>query len=488
MAPNPELISSAAAAQDDDNFEKRDYLPPDVDDDEEYTLPEQRKIIHKVDRRLLVLLGLMQAVSFIDRANVSNAAVAGMTAELQLGVSNRYSIILLVFFAPFVAFQFPASILVRKIGPRLFLSGIVLSWGIVMIGFGFIHHWTSLIPLRAVLGAFESGAVPAQYYLISSWYSRYDLYVRTSIFYLIGVLGSAMTGVLGLGFSKMSGLSDISGWRWIFIMEGVITCCIGIAGFIFMVDFPEKAHRAWGFLTEREGAFIVRRINRDRQDAEPEAFSLGKFLRPALDLKVWGFALLFYCTTIQNYAVGFFLPVILHQKLGFSDSAAQGLSTPPYLTAMVLMFLEGYISDKIRLRFPMLYFNAAITITGLCVLVWAPTPGAQYFGAILATAGPSANLPSIMVFQANNIRGTWKRAFSSASLIACGGIGGITGSLVFRSQDAPQYLPGIYCCLTANGVILLATTSLVIYFTLRNRAAARGDIIIENLPGFRYAI
>lgn len=91
----------------------------------------------------------------------------------------------------------------------------------------------------------------------------------------------------------MNGLADYAGWRWIYIMEGIITALVGLAGYIFTVDFPDQAHRAWGFLTESEAAFIVRRINRDRQDAEPERFTLKRFLRPALDLKIWGFALLF---------------------------------------------------------------------------------------------------------------------------------------------------------------------------------------------------
>ncbi|CAK7226478.1 hypothetical protein SEUCBS140593_006253 [Sporothrix eucalyptigena] len=296
MKNNMEIVEAVDAAEvghAEMNNEKVPSIAPDVDDDEEFSVAEQRKIIHKVDRRLLVVLGLMQAVSFIDRANVSNAAVAGMTKDLQLGVSNRYSIILLVFFAPYVAFQFPASVLVRKVGPRMFLSSIVLCWGIVMIGFGFVKNWKSLIPLRAIVGAFESGCFPGQYYLISSWYSRYDLFSRTSVFYLLGVLGSALTGVLGLAFSKMAGLGGLEGWRWIFIMEGIITCLIGIAGFIFVVDFPDKAHKTWRFLTEQEGAFIIRRLNRDRQDAEPENFTLGRFLKPALDLKIWGYALLF---------------------------------------------------------------------------------------------------------------------------------------------------------------------------------------------------
>lgn len=137
---------------------------------------------------------------------------------------------------------------------------------------------------------------------------------------------------------------------------------------------------------------------------------------------------------MQAYSVGYFLPIILREELEFSQAAAQGLSTPPYVAAMLLMYIQGVISDKYRLRSPVVYFNACVSIVGLCLLVWGGSPGVQYFGAILVTAGCSANLPTVMVFQANNIRGTWKRAFCSASMIGFGGTGGIAGSLVFRSQ------------------------------------------------------
>lgn len=143
-----------------------------------------------------------------------------MTKELHMNVGNRYSITLLVFFAPYIVLQFPAAAFVRKCGPRLFLSSIVLAWGIVMICFGFVKSWKSLIALRMLLGALEAGCFPAQYYLIQSWYSRFDFAKRNSVFYLIGVFGSAIGGVLALLFSQMDGITNYRGWRWIFIMEG----------------------------------------------------------------------------------------------------------------------------------------------------------------------------------------------------------------------------------------------------------------------------
>lgn len=121
-----------------------------------------------------------------------------------------------------------------------------------------------------------------------------DLYKRTSVFYLIGVLGSAAGGALGYAFSRMAGLANYDGWKWIFIMEGLLTCLVGLSGYVFLVNFPDQAHKAWAFLTEPETAFILRRIDRDRQDAEPEKFSFRRFvLLPASDLKIWGFAMLF---------------------------------------------------------------------------------------------------------------------------------------------------------------------------------------------------
>lgn len=134
--------------------------------------------------------------------------------------------------------------------------------------------------------------------------------------------------------------------------------------------------------------------------------------------------------------------------MGFSVTISQVLSTPPYVLAMILMYIQGWLSDKHRVRAPVLIMNAILSITGLVLMKWAPVAGAQYLGSLLVTAGASANIASVMVYQANNIRGPWKRAFCSGSMISFGGTGGIAGSLIFRAQDKPSYLPGMVGCIT----------------------------------------
>lgn len=127
------------------------------DYDPHFTPEEQRKIKHRIDRRLISTCGILYCISLMDRTNLSAAAIAGMNAELRLNLGFRYSTIALVFFITYVLFQPPMTILCRKIGPRPFLSGICFLWGIVMICFGFPNNWTSMIPLRLILGILEAG-------------------------------------------------------------------------------------------------------------------------------------------------------------------------------------------------------------------------------------------------------------------------------------------------------------------------------------------
>jgi len=230
------------------------------------------------------------------------------------------------------------------------------------------------------------------------------------------------------------------------------------------------------------------RRHRDRSDAVTDKFAWSKFLRPALDIKVWGFALIFCFSTTLTYALAYFLPVILNQNMGFSIAASQCLVAPPYAAAAIWMYLMGVVGDRYRLRGPLVVVNALLAIIGLPVMGFAASPGVRYFGVFLACMGGNANIPTSMTYQANNIRGHWKRAFASASLVGMGGVGGIIGSLIFRTQDAPGYKPGIWACLTSQLLILVIVALLTVKFKWDNRKAARGEKMIEGLEGFRYTL
>ncbi|GJD03343.1 major facilitator superfamily transporter [Colletotrichum higginsianum] len=400
----------------------------DIDIDAGFTPEEQRKIIRRIDRRLVVTVGAMYCVSLMDRTNLSAAAIAGMTKELSLQIDNRYGIASLLFFIPYIIFQPPSTIVVRKIGPRLHLGGLTLLWGGVMIGMGFSRKYTHLYACRILLGVLEAG---------------------------------------------------------------VLTCVLGLAGYWLLVDFPDSKRKDWSFLGERERAWIVARVNRDRGDAHMPAFNLRRFLSAGADWRIWAYAMIFFNTTTVSYALAYFLPIILQINMGFDVGAAQCLVAPPYAFAGFIMFGTAWLGDKMKFRGPVILINMLFCIVGLPIMGFHSSAAVRYFGVFLTTAGANSNVPAVMAYQANNIRGQWKRAFCSATLVSFGGIGGIAGSLLFREQDKPHYRPGMYACIACSllTVILVSLLTLDAYF--KNKKADRGETELEAddegaQRGFRY--
>ena len=125
------------------------------------TPEQQRKVIRRIDMRLVLTCGFMYCVSLMDRTNTGIAVVAGMGVDLVL-IDARYSIIVLVFFLTYTFLQPPATVILRKVGPRIFLPSITILWGITMICMAFVKTWLQMIPLRLVLGIFEAGFFPGK--------------------------------------------------------------------------------------------------------------------------------------------------------------------------------------------------------------------------------------------------------------------------------------------------------------------------------------
>ena len=134
----------------------------------------------------------------------------------------------------------------------------------------------------------------------------------------------------------------------------------------------------------------------------------------------------------------------------------------------------------------MVSFNSLLCIIGLSLMGWSTNQRVRYLGIFFATAGANANVPSVLTFQANNIRGQWKRAFCSATLVGMGAIGGIVGSTVFRSQDAPKYIPGISVAMGSQVLTLMLVGLLTLSFRVKNRKADTQGIALEGSEGFRY--
>ena len=138
-----------------------------------------------------------------------------------------------------------------------------------------------------------------------------------------------------------------------------------VGGWFLIVDFPEDSPKSWNFLNKAEATLVVARIQQDRADTYPEKFTVGQYLKNALDTKVWAFAWLYMMTTTNSYAIAYFLPIILRDGMGFSVAEAQCLTAPPYVVAAIVMAIQSYYSDKYRVRGAVVAGNALIGTSSL---------------------------------------------------------------------------------------------------------------------------
>ncbi|KAL1960550.1 hypothetical protein VTO42DRAFT_7129 [Malbranchea cinnamomea] len=450
-----------------------------------------RRLVRKIDLRLLPCLALTYSFALIDRVNLPNARIAGMDEDLGLSIGNRYSLLSMIFFVPYVVFQFPSNIVIRKIGPMWWLPSIVFCWGVVMIGMGFANKWTDILAMRVLLGIFEAGFYPGCVFLLSCWYMRFEVQKRFSAFYLMALLSSGFSSILAYGLMQMKGLADLNGWRWIFIIEGIITCVLGLILYIAIVDFPDRATKPHvitrrPFLSESEAAIALARIERDRGDSTADKLTVSKVFNHLKDWKGWEFAWLYLLNNTVTYSFGFFLPIILRNEMKFSLAMSQVLSFPPYVFAAIWMFIMAYLGDRYQTRGPLIIFNCVVAIVGVSMMGFLTRSRDRYVGVFLGVASANTNVPSILSYMHNNVVGQSKRAVVSALLIGGGAIGGIAASLIFRQEDAPAYRPAMITVLCTQALTVLHIIKNFWVYWRNNRKADKGEIVIEGQEGFRY--
>ncbi|EAU83959.1 hypothetical protein CC1G_09841 [Coprinopsis cinerea okayama7 len=443
-----------------------------------------KKTIRMVDWRMLPLLGLLYAVALIDRTNLGIARTAGMQEDLRLDIGERYSIASMIYFVPYILFQIPANLILRKLGARLFLTICVVGWGAAQTGMGFVPNWGLLCVCRVLLGIFESGFFPALVFIITTWYKRHEVQKRLAVFYLSSIVLGGFSSILAYGITFMKGLGGINGWAWIFIMEGLFTILLGILAWLFVPDFPDKST----FLTEDQRKMILDRIEADRADSMPDPMTWPKFWRALFDPFTWSFGMMFLASTMPAYAVGFFATIIIH-GMGYSTAMALVLTAFPFVAAAISCFVFAYIADRTRMRAPWLAAQNLICMTGLLCTGYASQPGVRYFGLFLTNMGASGCVPGVLAYHSNNITSHSKRAVSTAVIIAMGGVGGIFATMIYRQVDYPRYIPGIWATMACQFTMLLLLGINSFVFHRRNMAYREGKCEpLEGTPGFYYTI
>ncbi|KAK5172366.1 uncharacterized protein LTR77_004005 [Saxophila tyrrhenica] len=459
------------------------------------------------DVRVLPMLGVIYAVSILDRINIGSAKVLGMEEDLNLGDATRYSIILLLFFPSYALTDVPSNWILTKVSPRLWLAFLMFGWGAILCGMGFTHNWQVVAFLRFMLGAFEGGVLPGVTFVIACWYTKPELHKRIAAAYGVGLISSGFAGILSFGLGQLDGVHGMSGWRWIFSIEGGATMLLGAVAPLFLPSFPEKA--SWLKPAHREHLF--EKLHRDHGHAEQEKVTLRTFRNVSTDWLFWLQGSV-YCFNVGTAnATAFFAPTII-AGLGYDGLQASLRSGFPFFAALGLLMITSTISDRFQRRATTCLFTITLMIIGLIImrenagfsreysaaiylchgavqeLTLISTAGVRYTGIFFLTMGVHSTVPALLAFNQSNTLGAANRAISSGMLIACGAIGGIIGSLIFRGQDAPGYAPGIYTTIGFCVYNIFALLVCIFAYRKRNQRIAQGEVLEGAPEGYRFSL
>ncbi|RDB15672.1 putative transporter C11D3.18C [Hypsizygus marmoreus] len=400
--------------------------------------PEQeKKLWRKIDARLMPILALLYLLSFIDRGNIGNAKLQGLTNQLHL-TGNDYNIALTMYFIPYCIFECPANLVLKKFRPSRWLPGITLAWGVTVTLMGIVKTYPQLVGVRVCLGVAEAGLFPGVVYYLTLWYPRFKLQYRIGLFFGAASLAGAFSGLLAYGISFMGGTAGLLGWSWIFILEGILTVLAGLLAFFVMVDFPATAK----FLTPEERAFVVWKKKYDNSSVgEEEHLEMRHFWSAVGDWQVWLHVLIYMSVVAPLYGITLFLPTIIH-NFGYTAAISQLLTVPPYLFATIILYVFAHYSDKIKMRSPFILAGLFMCLIGFSINISNVPSGVKYFGTFFCVAGAYASFPGVVAWLGNNLAGQYKRGIGMAIHIGVGNFSGAIACNIYRSGDSPRFILG----------------------------------------------
>ncbi|KAI1855759.1 hypothetical protein JX265_012204 [Neoarthrinium moseri] len=448
-----------------DNIRVLGLTDDDAEFYSEFGAANKKKLIRKVDIRLVPMLAILYLISQLDRANIGNAKIEGMDKDLHL-TGVQYNIALSLFFVPYILFEIPSNMLLKKFSrPSVYLGTLVTSWGVIMMCHGFVKNFAGLMVVRMILGVLEAGFYPGAVYLCTFWYMPKELATRISVFYCSSALSGAFSGLLAAGIAEMDGVGGYRGWQWIFILEGLLTIVLGVMCFFFLIDSPRLSSK-WLSPTEIRYLDLQLFIKQGGRfsDAKEGITHWQDFKAVISNPRMWGQAYILLCISACSYGNKFTLPSIT-KAMGFTNTNAQLMTVPPYVAGAISAIFFARLSDHFYWRMPFVAIPLALIAVGYSIIISfkGDLPGhvgASMFAVIVACIGIYPVQPACSSWAANNLAPSSRRAVGVAFVIATGNIGGIIGSYMFFDREAPSYFTG-YGLAIAFGV-----TGMIMSFVL----------------------
>lgn len=379
---------------------------------------------------------------------IANAISDNLAADLGF-TNDGVNTGVLVYSLIFTIFTLPSNAIVKRIGAHLWIPILMTSWAIVTWAHCLIHDFSGFMAVRVMIGVTEAGFIPACLTYMTGWYKTRELATRLAWFWGIQAFASAFSGLISFGIFRLSGVAGLEGWKWLFLIDGILTHVVGFVAFFYLPANPLKT-KGWlrgksGWFTEREQKIAITRIIRDdltkKEQDRPLTWNDAKLA--VVDTKLWTHLLITFIgmmtlTPIQNY-----LPTII-KTAGFSVTESNLLTAPSYIIGLIFSIIIARSSDK----HGNVAFHALIgtiwSLIGFIVLEVLPDNSNRWslYGAALFTASSPSWHGMQIAWMSSNLAPIGKRALALGAVIGAANINGVPGSQIYSNSDAPYFHEG----------------------------------------------
>ncbi|KXS17887.1 MFS general substrate transporter [Gonapodya prolifera JEL478] len=449
---------------------KKSFVSLFWDADYDTKSPLERSLVNKIDLGILIYATLGYFVKTLDQQNINNAFLSGMREDLNM-YGNELNYAVLAFNVPYCVLAIPSNILLTKIRPSLYLPIIELCWSILTIAKGFVHNYQTLYVLQFFIGAFEAGYFPGVVYLIGSWYTNSELSKRFAIFSVTSAIGAMFSGYLQTAvYVGLNGSAGLSGWKWLFVVDGLISVVSAVVGFFLIPDFPETTK--WKLFTPDEIELAKTRLNKDGKQGEVK-YSWDLLKRVFGRWHWYLFTILYAIYNSASSSWGY-LGFLLKFGGGFTVEQINLYPTGVNAVTAFFTFFWGWYADHTQNRYLVIVLPMTISAIFVTILaVWDVPFGlkfASYFFAAVST--PISNTMAYLSTVVD--KDPVERTLIIGSMNSASYTIFIIGQLVFwPTTSAPSFPVGYKYTATSLWVGLIVVTAIRY---LWKRDLARGII------------
>ncbi|OGE56880.1 hypothetical protein PENARI_c002G11694 [Penicillium arizonense] len=398
------------------------------------TDPAEIRLVRKLDLWIMPTLWLMYWLNYLDRNAIALARLNDLEEDLNLS-SSQYQTCVSILFVGYIAGQVPSNMLITRLRPSYYMAGAMAAWAVVSALTALAKDFTSLLLVRFFLGVTETPYYPGALYMLSIFYTRKEIATRISILYTGNILATAFAGLIAAGiFHGMDDLAGITGWQWLFILQGAVTFVVAVCSVFVLPDDP--LHTRW--LTEDERQLAHERILADTVGARHQTSTFSGVKEAAKDPRVWLFAFMQHMHLAANGFKNFFPTAV--ETLGFNTTITLVLTCPPYLIAGIISVYWSWNSGRMNERTWHITFAKAVAIFGFVLGCATLNTGARYFAMCVFAIGTYA-VNSIILGWVSSTCGQTKEKKASALAIVntCANISFIWTPYLWPSSDEPRY-------------------------------------------------